>query len=131
MDKQKNQRIETVIAWHCYSMTSIFARSDYSFHHPGAATGLRDVQKRLATLADCYREIAKKKPRIAEGLSLALRPLPILPKPRPDFVLAIPGSAFVIPRGFGQCTEKFQNMTRKEGGTELRCQNPDCRRERK
>jgi hypothetical protein len=36
----------------------IFDRSDSSFHHHGAATDLRDAQKRLATLANCHREIA-------------------------------------------------------------------------
>ena len=70
MDEQKNKRIETVNAWVGYSITLIFARSDYSFHHHGAATDLRDVQKRLATLANCYREIAKKKPRITEAFPL-------------------------------------------------------------
>jgi len=70
MHKQKNKRIETVIAWLCYSMTSIFAKSDCSFHHHGAAADLRDVQRRLAMLANCYREFAKKKPRITEAFPL-------------------------------------------------------------
>ena len=70
MDEQKNQRIETVIAWVCYSITLIFDRSDYAFHHHGAATDLRDVQKRLATLANCYREMAKKKARITKAFPL-------------------------------------------------------------
>jgi nitrate/TMAO reductase-like tetraheme cytochrome c subunit len=70
MDEQKNKRIETVIAWVCSSITLIFDRADYSFHHHGAATDLRDARKRLATLANCHREIAKKKPRMAEAFSL-------------------------------------------------------------
>jgi hypothetical protein len=106
MDEQKNKRIETAIAWVGYSITLIFDRPDYSFHHHGAATDLRDVQKRLATLANCHREIAKKKPRITEASrSLCGR---YLSKLRPDFALAIPSSAVLFHAALGNVQRSLE-----------------------